>query len=89
MQAISPDLVRGDIASADDPDRTDGLVFAHPVNRTSTNGVTGFPSRASRAKGETLFGWMVDDLSNTIVRGLKEAPPLPHSYFSSRFGETS
>ena len=32
-----------------------GLILAHPVNRTSINGVTGFPSRASRKQGETLL----------------------------------
>jgi creatinine amidohydrolase len=89
MQAIAPELVREDVvAQADDPDRTEGLVFAHPVNRTSKNGVTGLPSRASRARGESLFGFMVDDLSATILRGLTETPPLPHSYFSSCVGDT-
>ena len=46
---LAPDLVRPEkIAQSDDADRTAGLVFSHPVNRTSANGVTGFPSRASR-----------------------------------------
>src|SRR5258707_14005257 len=41
MLGIAPEMVRPDLAAAaDDPDRTDGLVFAHPVNRTSSNGVT-------------------------------------------------
>jgi creatinine amidohydrolase len=83
MQAVAPELVRESLrAAADDPDRTEGLVFAHPVNRTSMNGVTGFPSRASRAAGEALFAWMVDDLSELILRGLKETPPLAHSWFT-------
>lgn len=81
MQALAPELVRPDrIATADDPDRTEELVFAHPVNRTSRNGVTGRPSEASRAEGERLFGWMVEDLSALVGRGLAETPPLPHSY---------
>ena len=47
MLAVAPPLVRREkIKEADDPDRTDGCVFAHPVNRTSLNGVTGFPSRS-------------------------------------------
>jgi creatinine amidohydrolase len=71
------------LAGADDPDRTEGLVFAHPVNRTSTNGVTGKPSLASVEKGEQLFAWMVEDLSALINKGLKEAPPLAHSYFDA------
>lgn len=82
MLALAPELVRVELtAAADDPDRTAELVFAHPVNRTSANGVTGMPSRASPAKGEILFAWMVEDLSEMIMRGLKERPPLPHSWF--------
>jgi creatinine amidohydrolase len=83
MLAIAPELVRPQVArQADDPDRTAGLVFSHPVNRTSTNGVTGTPSVASAAQGQRAFEWMVDDLSALIERGLRETPPLDHSYFS-------
>jgi creatinine amidohydrolase len=67
---------------ADDPDRTEGLVFSHPVNRTSRNGVTGMPSRATRENGEKWFGWMVEDLTALIRRGLAETPPLAASYFA-------
>jgi creatinine amidohydrolase len=82
MQAVAPQLVREDrLAAADDPDRTADSVFAHPVNRTSSNGVTGFPSRARKADGEELFAWMVEDLAALIRRGLTEEPPLAHSYF--------
>lgn len=81
MMAISPEMVRPDkLAEADDADRTSGHVFAHPVNRTSRNGVTGFPSRASREQGEALYAWMLEDLSALIKRGMRETPPLPHSY---------
>jgi len=77
MQAVSPDMVRSDLAAgADDPDRTCGAVFAHPVNHTSRNGVTGYPSLASAEKGERLFAWMVEDLVDLIQRGLAETPPL-------------
>jgi creatinine amidohydrolase len=83
MLAIAPELVRPQLArQADDPDRTAGLVFSHPVNRTSTNGVTGTPSVASAASGQRAFEWMVDDLCALIERGLRETPPLDHSYFS-------
>lgn len=64
----------------DDPDRTNGLVFAHPVNRTSTNGVTGFPSHASLAAGAEVFEWMAADLAALVKRGMGEEPPLPHSW---------
>jgi len=83
MLAIAPDMVRaGRVIDADDPDRTMRLVFAHPVNRTSVNGVTGSPSRASADKGCLWFEWMVDDLSELIRRGMTEKAPLEHSYFA-------
>lgn len=84
MLARAPHMVRADkLQDADDPDRTDGLVFSHPVNRTSTNGVTGQPSAASAEKGEQWFAWMVEDLAALIRKGMQEEPPLPHSYFHS------
>jgi creatinine amidohydrolase len=84
MLAKAPHMVRADkLSAADDPDRTDGLVFAHPVNRTSSNGVTGKPSLSTAAKGEQWFQWMVEDLSALIRKGMSEQPPLPHSYFES------
>jgi creatinine amidohydrolase len=58
-------------------------VFAHPVNRTSRNGVTGNPSRATAEKGRVWFEWMVEDLSDLIARGMSEAAPLGHSYFEA------
>ena len=86
MLAIAPEGVRPDrLPQADDPDRTGCCVFAHPVNRTSLNGVTGSPSLATREKGERWFGWLVEDLSDLIRRGCQEVPPLPHSYFSQDF----
>jgi creatinine amidohydrolase len=81
MLAIAPAMVRENaLMSADDPDRTGGLVFAHPVNRTSLNGVTGRPSLATKEKGQQLFDWMVDDLRDLVIRGLSENPPLNFSY---------
>ena len=86
MMAIAPEGVRPDrLPSSDDPDRTGCCVFAHPVNRTSLNGVTGMPSLATREKGERWFDWLVQDLSDLIRRGCQEVPPLPHSYFSQDF----
>jgi len=82
MLSMAPDMTRPErFADADDPDRTGGCVFSHPVNRTSSNGVTGTPSLASREKGDELFGWMVDDLVALLKSGLEEQPPLTHSYF--------
>jgi creatinine amidohydrolase len=84
MMAHAPELVRVDkLATSDDEDRTGGLVFSHPVNRTSRNGVTGFPSRATRQQGETLFRFMVEDLAALVRRALTEQPPLAQSYFAA------
>lgn len=84
MLAKAPWMVRQEkLMQADDPDRTDGLVFAHPVNRTSLNGVTGMPSLSTREKGELWFNWMVEDLSALIREGMTETPPLTNSYFES------
>ncbi len=84
MLAVAPELVRPDkVAEADDEDRTSGLVFAHPVNRTSKNGVTGFPSRATREQGHSLFQNMVTDLAALVRRALVEQPPLAQSYFAA------
>ena len=84
MLAVAPEMVRPNLlAEADDPDRTAELVFAHPVNRTSCNGVTGLPSQATAAKGETWFEWMVEDLCALITKGMHEMPPLETSYFDN------
>jgi creatinine amidohydrolase len=84
MMALSPSMVREElIADSDDPDRTGDCVFSHPVNRTSSNGVTGTPSLASKEKGEQLFSWMVEDLSALVSRGMKEQSPLHYSYSES------
>lgn len=81
MMALSPQMVRpAKVTEADDADRTEACVFAHPVNRTSRNGVTGYPTRATREQGVSLYDWMVEDLAAIVMRGLGEAPPLPHSY---------
>jgi creatinine amidohydrolase len=82
MLSIAPEGVRPDkFSEADDPDRTCGCVFAHPVNRTSLNGVTGTPSQASVEKGQQWFDWLVEDLAALINKGIGETPPLSHSYF--------
>lgn len=83
MLAVDPGMVdMNRMQSADDPDRTQGLVFPHPVNRTSVNGVTGSPSQAEETKGRLLFEWMTEDLCRLIETGLAEQPPLEQSYFS-------
>jgi creatinine amidohydrolase len=82
MLALQPAMVRQDLLEeSDDPDRTEECVFAHPVNKTSKNGVTGKPSLASAAKGNELFNWMVEDLAALVKRGMSEQSPLTFSYF--------
>lgn len=84
MMSEAPETVRNELVPvADDPDRTDGLVFAHPVNRTSLNGVTGSPSVANVSDGRELFAWMVEDLCALIEKGKVEKPPLDHGYFDA------
>lgn len=81
IMARTPELFRAEkLALADDPDRTEGLLFSHPVNHTSKNGVTGYPSRATLEKGEQWFEWMVEDLSQAILKGCQEVPPLDVPY---------
>ena len=84
MLALQPAMVREELLqNSDDPDRTDECVFAHPVNRTSKNGVTGKPSLASAAKGNELFNWMVEDLADLVKKGMNEQAPLTFSYFEN------
>lgn len=84
MMALAPEGVRPErLAAAQDPDRTAGLFFSHPVNRTSLNGVTGDPTKASREHGQQLFAMMVEDLSQLVRSALTEQPPLAHSYFAT------
>jgi creatinine amidohydrolase len=89
MLAAAPEIVRSHLVKkADDPDRTEGLVFAHPVNRTSANGVTGYPSRATKAQGERLLRWLVADLSKIVRRGMHECSPLDVPYFPGVSGQS-
>ena len=84
MLHLAPELVRAEkIVEARDPDRTAGLFFSHPVNRTSRNGVTGDPSSASAENGRTLFAKMVEDLAGQVRSALREKPPLDQSYFAT------
>jgi creatinine amidohydrolase len=84
MLTLAPELVRPErIVDSADPDRTAGLFFSHPVNRTSSNGVTGDPTRATAEQGARLFAWMVEDLTVSLRAALGERPPLDHSYFAT------
>lgn len=83
MLHLHPELVHSDrLKDADDPDRTVGCVFAHPVARTSLNGVTGKPSDASAEEGAALFSAMVDALERDVLKAVAEEPPLPPAEWS-------
>jgi creatinine amidohydrolase len=62
-------------AIEDDADRTAGRVFTYTVAQLSRDGVTGFPSRATAAKGSQLFGAVVEALAARIVAARAEEPP--------------
>jgi creatinine amidohydrolase len=83
MMHLHPDLVRMDLlAGSDDPDRTGGTVFSHPVAQTSLNGVTGYPSRATAEQGRLLFSHMTDALVDKIRIATTEEPPLPPEHWN-------
>jgi len=83
MLHLFPQLVRMELlADSDDPDRTAGTVFSHPVSQTSLNGVTGRPSRASSLDGAELYAKMVATLVEMIARAVNEEPPLPPGAWS-------
>lgn len=78
---VFPELVdREALAGADDPDRTGGLTFRYTAEVLSGNGVTGCPSRATAALGETLFEAIVDVVAAKALAGIAEEPPLPRRH---------
>ena len=83
MLHLHPDLVHHDrLATCDDPDRTVGTVFSHPVAQTSLNGVTGCPSRATAEQGKRLFFQMTEALVEKIRIAVAEEPPLPPEHWN-------
>lgn len=77
MMHLFPTLVHSKrLVDADDPDRTEKLVFSYPVSLTSRNGVTGYPSRASKAEGSHLFKSMVSGLAAQVQSAKAERAPL-------------
>jgi creatinine amidohydrolase len=77
MMAVAPDQVRLDeLTGADDPDRTEGLVFRYTAPNLSGNGVTGRPSEATVELGQALLEEVVATMSAAVERGRAEEPPL-------------
>jgi creatinine amidohydrolase len=78
MLAVRPELVDTDaMRDADDPDRTAGTVYRYPVHQVSTNGVTGYPSRASKEFGLELWRDVVAAARDVVGRAHSERAPLP------------
>ncbi len=76
MLALAPHLVHLDrMATADDPDRTTGLVFRYTAQVLSANGVTGRPSEATTALGEKLVDLAAAAIACAVERGRHEQPP--------------
>ena len=77
MLALAPDRVRRDLlATADDEDRTAGLVFRYTATSLSVNGVTGRPSEADESFGASLLEITVSALCERVERARLEEPPL-------------
>ncbi|HWE65638.1 MAG TPA: creatininase family protein [Acidimicrobiales bacterium] len=77
MMALAPDQVRMDaLGQADDPDRTEGLVFRYTATWLSRNGVTGSPSLATPELGRSLLDQVVEHMAACVERGRVEEPPL-------------
>jgi creatinine amidohydrolase len=77
MLVLRPELVDTDrMRDADDPDRTAGVVFRYPVQHVSTNGVTGYPSRATKSMGLQLWQDVVAAARDLVERAHGEKPPL-------------
>jgi creatinine amidohydrolase len=77
MMAVAPEHVRLEqLSLADDPDRTEGLVFRYTVPSLSRNGVTGCPSNATPDLGRRLHAQIVQAMCSSVERGRTEEPPL-------------
>jgi creatinine amidohydrolase len=84
MLHLFPHLVHLDrLSSSDDPDRTAGSVFSHPVAQTSLNGVTGSPSLATAAQDAELFSRMTEALASKIRTAMVAHPPLPPEHWQN------
>lgn len=78
MEFLDPAAVRKEKIQ-DDPDRTAGKVFTYVVPQTSTNGLTGHPSRATAEDGRRLFLEMGEALTAFVTAARTEKAPLDWS----------
>lgn len=84
MLHLAPDTVDLDaLESADDPDRTEDLIFSYPVSQTSLTGGTGYPSRGTAADGQMLFEKMCFAIAAKLEQAKLEQAPLAESEWGS------
>jgi creatinine amidohydrolase len=77
MLVLRPELVDTErMLDADDPDRTENAVFKYAVQHVSTNGVTGYPSRATKSMGLELWRDIVAAARDVVTRAHSEMAPL-------------
>lgn len=77
LLALTPELVdMPKAATADDHDRSGGLIFRYTARELSTNGVTGSPSLATPELGTRIFERVVAALAELVKRARDEEPPL-------------
>ena len=77
MLHLAPELVDlAAAATADDEDRTAGLVFRYTVSALSRTGVTGRPSEATPELGARLVEEAGAALAGLVERGRVEEPPV-------------
>ncbi|MDQ1356155.1 MAG: creatinine amidohydrolase [Acidimicrobiaceae bacterium] len=90
MLAIAPHLVDRDKArTADDADRTGGLVFRYTAPALSTNGVTGRPSEATPELGSRLLDRTATALAELVRKARIEKPPLGAAPFPTLSAPTA
>jgi creatinine amidohydrolase len=77
LLALMPSLVDMSAAvAADDPDRSDGLIFRYTARHLSRNGVTGSPSSATLELGAGILDRVVASLVEMLAHARDEEPPL-------------
>jgi creatinine amidohydrolase len=72
---VAPNLVKMDRV-VDEEDRTPGRVLQYAMPQVTDSGVVGRPSEATAAKGEQLFGAIVDGLVDLLRKARAEEDPL-------------
>jgi len=77
LLALAPQLVdMAKAATADDQDRSGGLIFRYTARQLSRNGVTGRPSSATGELGTRIRERVVAALVELLKRARDEEPPL-------------